>query len=162
MTWVESTSETNRPKHRYANVVAYDHSRVVLSQPPDFINASWCHGYRRRCAYIATQVHELTSRGSLINPLSFILNYHRRNSAPANNVCFRHRCLRRSTISGGWWWTPGPPRLSWCLGSWRGPGRSAISTGRSAGRSTTAPFKSSSTKSSTSPISPFVSSWSSP
>ena len=46
---------------RYANVIAYDHSRVVL-QPvdgvmgSDYINANYCDGYRKQNAYIATQV----------------------------------------------------------------------------------------------------------
>lgn len=47
---------------RYANVIAYDHSRVVL-QPldnnigsgSDYINANYCDGYRKHNAYIATQ-----------------------------------------------------------------------------------------------------------
>ena len=47
---------------RYANVIAYDHSRVVL-QPvdgvmgSDYINANYCDGYRKQNAYIATQVN---------------------------------------------------------------------------------------------------------
>ena len=49
---------------RYANVIAYDHSRVVL-QPvdgvmgSDYINANYCDGYRKQNAYIATQVRRL-------------------------------------------------------------------------------------------------------
>ena len=45
---------------RYANVIAYDHSRVVL-QPvdgvvgSDYINGNYCDGYRKQNAYIATQ-----------------------------------------------------------------------------------------------------------
>ena len=60
-TWESSSMEVNKPKNRYANVVAYDHSRVVL-QPvdgipgSDYINANYCDGYRRQNAYIATQV----------------------------------------------------------------------------------------------------------
>ena len=48
---------------RYANVIAYDHSRVVL-QPvdgvmgSDYINANYCDGYRKQNAYIATQVRQ--------------------------------------------------------------------------------------------------------
>ena len=48
---------------RYANVIAYDHSRVVL-QPvdgvmgSDYINANYCDGYRKQNAYIATQVSD--------------------------------------------------------------------------------------------------------
>ena len=49
---------------RYANVIAYDHSRVVL-QPvdgvvgSDYINANYCDGYRKQNKYIATQVSNL-------------------------------------------------------------------------------------------------------
>ncbi|XP_043196400.1 tyrosine-protein phosphatase Lar-like isoform X3 [Amphibalanus amphitrite] len=59
-TWVNSNMDVNRPKNRYANVIAYDHSRVVL-QPiegqagSDYINANFCDGYRKHNAYIATQ-----------------------------------------------------------------------------------------------------------
>ena len=60
-TWDNSSMEINKPKNRYANVIAYDHSRVVL-QPidgipgSDYINANYCDGYRKQNAYIATQV----------------------------------------------------------------------------------------------------------
>lgn len=59
-TWENSNLEINKPKNRYANVIAYDHSRVVL-QPldnipgSDYINANYCDGYRKQNAYIATQ-----------------------------------------------------------------------------------------------------------
>ncbi|RWS23299.1 Tyrosine-protein phosphatase Lar-like protein [Leptotrombidium deliense] len=59
-TWENSNLECNKPKNRYANVIAYDHSRVVL-QPldnipgSDYINANYCDGYRKQSAYIATQ-----------------------------------------------------------------------------------------------------------
>ena len=62
-TWDNSNMEVNKPKNRYANVIAYDHSRVVL--PPldgmpgsDYINANYMDGYRKQNAYIATQVWE--------------------------------------------------------------------------------------------------------
>jgi netrin-G3 ligand len=60
-TWDNSSMEINKPKNRYANVIAYDHSRVVL-QPidgipgSDYINGNYCDGYRKQNAYIATQV----------------------------------------------------------------------------------------------------------
>ncbi|XP_037790412.1 tyrosine-protein phosphatase Lar-like [Penaeus monodon] len=59
-TWDNSNLEVNKPKNRYANVIAYDHSRVVLQtleEVPgsDYINANFCDGYRKQNAYIATQ-----------------------------------------------------------------------------------------------------------
>nr|XP_023685343.1 receptor-type tyrosine-protein phosphatase delta-like isoform X33 [Paramormyrops kingsleyae] len=59
-TWEHSNLEVNKPKNRYANVIAYDHSRVLLSTiegipGSDYINANYIDGYRRQNAYIATQ-----------------------------------------------------------------------------------------------------------
>ncbi|XP_062333564.1 protein tyrosine phosphatase receptor type Db isoform X9 [Osmerus eperlanus] len=59
-TWEHSNLEVNKPKNRYANVIAYDHSRVMLSSIEgipggDYINANYIDGYRRQNAYIATQ-----------------------------------------------------------------------------------------------------------
>lgn len=58
--WVESAREVNRLKNRYANVVAYDHSRVrlepafsddgvaedcsITEDGSDYINANWIEG----------------------------------------------------------------------------------------------------------------------
>ena len=58
---------------RYANVIAYDHSRVVLQSlegisGSDYINANFMDGYRKSNAYIATQVSktcELKQNGTL-------------------------------------------------------------------------------------------------
>ena len=57
---VASQREVNELKNRYANIIPYDHSRVLL--PPinddpdtDYINASWVDGYYRQRAYIASQ-----------------------------------------------------------------------------------------------------------
>uniref|UniRef100_A0A672JLR1 Receptor-type tyrosine-protein phosphatase F n=1 Tax=Salarias fasciatus TaxID=181472 RepID=A0A672JLR1_SALFA len=58
-TWENSNMEVNKPKNRYANVIAYDHSRVVLTSvdgtSSDYINANYIDGYRKQNAYIATQ-----------------------------------------------------------------------------------------------------------
>ncbi|XP_077981464.1 receptor-type tyrosine-protein phosphatase delta-like [Glandiceps talaboti] len=59
-TWDHSNLDYNKTKNRYANVIAYDHSRVVM-QPvdgqtgSDYINSNYCDGYRKQNAYIATQ-----------------------------------------------------------------------------------------------------------
>ncbi|CAM9665563.1 unnamed protein product [Lampetra fluviatilis] len=59
-TWEHSNLEVNKAKNRYANVIAYDHSRVILQslsgvQNSDYINANYIDGYRKQNAYIATQ-----------------------------------------------------------------------------------------------------------
>lgn len=64
-TWDVAKKEQNRTKNRYGNIIAYDHSRVIL-QPieddpsSDYINANYIDGYQRPSHYIATQgpVHE--------------------------------------------------------------------------------------------------------
>ncbi|VEL37977.1 unnamed protein product [Protopolystoma xenopodis] len=60
-TWENSNLEANKQKNRYANVIAYDHSRVILQSiadtpGSDYINANYIDGYKRQNAYIATQV----------------------------------------------------------------------------------------------------------
>ncbi|XP_054625362.1 receptor-type tyrosine-protein phosphatase F isoform X9 [Dunckerocampus dactyliophorus] len=59
-TWENSNMEVNKPKNRYANVIAYDHSRVVLTSVDavpgsDYLNGNYIDGYRKQNAYIATQ-----------------------------------------------------------------------------------------------------------
>ncbi|XP_053740249.1 receptor-type tyrosine-protein phosphatase S-like isoform X2 [Synchiropus splendidus] len=59
-TWEHSNLEVNKPKNRYANVIAYDHTRVILApiegiMGSDYINANYIDGYRKQNAYIATQ-----------------------------------------------------------------------------------------------------------
>nr|XP_057917434.1 receptor-type tyrosine-protein phosphatase F-like isoform X4 [Doryrhamphus excisus] len=59
-TWENSNMEVNKPKNRYANVIAYDHSRVVLTSidavpGSDYLNGNYIDGYRKQNAYIATQ-----------------------------------------------------------------------------------------------------------
>jgi protein tyrosine phosphatase len=49
----------NRQCNRYGNIIAYDHSRVVLefcgTYGSDYINASYIDGYKRPGAFVATQ-----------------------------------------------------------------------------------------------------------
>lgn len=65
-TFLVSTNPINMRKNRYINVVCYDHTRVILepydlpeglnlSDPMDYINASFIDGYRQPKAYISTQ-----------------------------------------------------------------------------------------------------------
>ncbi|XP_062843761.1 receptor-type tyrosine-protein phosphatase S-like [Trichomycterus rosablanca] len=59
-TWENSNLDVNKPKNRYANVIAYDHTRVILApvdgvMGSDYINANYIDGYRKQNAYIATQ-----------------------------------------------------------------------------------------------------------
>lgn len=67
--------DINKRKNRYANVIAYDHSRVVLQDTEgvpggDYINANYCDGYRKHNAYIATQVCFLVLQCKLDNFIS--------------------------------------------------------------------------------------------
>lgn len=60
-TWDVSSKDVNKGKNRYANVITYDHSRVVLQirddiPGSDYINANYMDGYCKHNAYIATQV----------------------------------------------------------------------------------------------------------
>ncbi|KAF7668653.1 hypothetical protein LDENG_00297700 [Lucifuga dentata] len=59
-TWEHSNLEVNKAKNRYANVIAYDHTRVILAPidgilGSDYINANYIDGFRKQNAYIATQ-----------------------------------------------------------------------------------------------------------
>lgn len=100
-TWDHSNLEYNKPKNRYANVIAYDHSRVIL-QPiesiagSDYINANYMDGYRKQNAYIATQVcilsvlcrlHSLQCRNFIIHCI--------------NNTCQSRRNQRLAARESG-------------------------------------------------------------
>uniref|UniRef100_UPI00398ECD5C receptor-type tyrosine-protein phosphatase kappa isoform X3 n=1 Tax=Pristiophorus japonicus TaxID=55135 RepID=UPI00398ECD5C len=63
--WDIAKKDQNRTKNRYGNIIAYDHSRVILQSleddsTSDYINANYIDGYHRPSHYIATQgpVHE--------------------------------------------------------------------------------------------------------
>ncbi|XP_022089248.1 receptor-type tyrosine-protein phosphatase F-like isoform X2 [Acanthaster planci] len=58
--WTVAKKSHNMKKNRYTNIVAYDHSRVVLRCPDDsphsdYINASYINGYKQEAQYIACQ-----------------------------------------------------------------------------------------------------------
>ncbi|XP_067931849.1 tyrosine-protein phosphatase 99A-like isoform X2 [Watersipora subatra] len=59
-TWRDSLEPANIAKNRYNNIVAYDHSRVVLKTLPgvvhsDYINANYIDSYDKTRMFIATQ-----------------------------------------------------------------------------------------------------------
>jgi len=72
-TWESSSLDANKPRNRYANVIAYDHSRVRL-QPldgvasSDYINANYLDGYCRSNAYIATQARAVIAKCHYTDP----------------------------------------------------------------------------------------------
>ncbi|KAI0983240.1 hypothetical protein GJ496_008545, partial [Pomphorhynchus laevis] len=55
--WQASVLPQNRAKNRYANILSYDHTRVVLpgSDGDDYINANYIDGFKIPKHYIATQ-----------------------------------------------------------------------------------------------------------
>ncbi|XP_066918241.1 receptor-type tyrosine-protein phosphatase alpha-like [Clytia hemisphaerica] len=60
LTYEVSTKPENKVKNRYANILAYDHSRVVLNNvenldDSDYINANYIDGFDRSSKFIATQ-----------------------------------------------------------------------------------------------------------
>ncbi|XP_044744581.1 receptor-type tyrosine-protein phosphatase T-like isoform X2 [Coccinella septempunctata] len=64
--WKYGSTKVNKPKNRYNNLVAYDHSRVILKKVDgdeysDYINANYIHGYNMERAYIATQGPKATT-----------------------------------------------------------------------------------------------------
>ena len=57
--YTQSLSTVNSLKNRYANILSYDHSRVILekdsSPGSDYINANYIGGFNGEKEYIATQ-----------------------------------------------------------------------------------------------------------
>ncbi|RZC38965.1 Y phosphatase and/or fn3 domain containing protein, partial [Asbolus verrucosus] len=58
--WTYGVVKENKSKNRYNNLIAYDHSRVILEKVngnphSDYINANYIDGYKISKAYIATQ-----------------------------------------------------------------------------------------------------------
>ncbi|XP_038048243.1 receptor-type tyrosine-protein phosphatase delta-like [Patiria miniata] len=58
--WTVAKKPENRQKNRFANVIAYDHSRIVLTRleedpHSDYINACYIDGYKETDKYIASQ-----------------------------------------------------------------------------------------------------------
>ncbi|XP_038066690.1 tyrosine-protein phosphatase 99A-like [Patiria miniata] len=58
--WTVAAKPENRAKNRYVNVIAYDHSRVVLDPlegdpHSDYINACYINGYKTKNKYVASQ-----------------------------------------------------------------------------------------------------------
>ncbi|KOC66469.1 Receptor-type tyrosine-protein phosphatase kappa [Habropoda laboriosa] len=58
--WDYGKLPQNKPKNRYANLIAYDENRVTLEKLPDdpysdYINANYIKGYKKEDCYIATQ-----------------------------------------------------------------------------------------------------------
>ncbi|XP_022109752.1 receptor-type tyrosine-protein phosphatase kappa-like isoform X2 [Acanthaster planci] len=58
--WTVASKPENKAKNRYVNVIAYDHSRVVLEPiegdpHSDYVNACYINGYKSKGKYIASQ-----------------------------------------------------------------------------------------------------------
>ncbi|XP_038066629.1 receptor-type tyrosine-protein phosphatase delta-like [Patiria miniata] len=58
--WTVAKQDHNKKNNRYNNILAYDHSRVVLecledNPHSDYINASYINGYKQDYKYIASQ-----------------------------------------------------------------------------------------------------------
>lgn len=108
-TWENSNADVNKHKNRYANVVAYDHSRVVLSSidgipGTDYINANYIDGYDKvvstirwlrlavKMCFAAEGLHRHAGaaarnvRGFLANGLGRGIRYHRDADEPGGEI----------------------------------------------------------------------------
>lgn len=78
-TWEHSNLEVNKPKNRYANVIAYDHSRVILApiegkaQPSPHTPAhTRPHGGKLVSSQIIWGIHVITEPLEVIGDLYWL------------------------------------------------------------------------------------------
>nr|XP_054764980.1 receptor-type tyrosine-protein phosphatase F-like [Lytechinus pictus] len=64
--WTVASKEKNKPKNRFRNIIAYDHSRVVIEKVDgdphsDYYNANYINDFRGDRAFIASQAPNTAS-----------------------------------------------------------------------------------------------------